>query len=741
MRANLGWNTWDVQHVNGVVHLESGLRIRFILENAQTGERKEDFDWQHDLVYLGPHSGRDMNYAQIHLRWREADLHLTYAVETDRFVCQVDAQHAEGMALLVEVDGVWDAKVRVTTFPRGLRIYTGTGDVWMVYAAQGDDISASEQTSSGSLHLNLNRLISIDVRKEGAALTGATPDVIDDQRMIYESQRLLTSGWLGPSADGLTRSIHWNTIWEASQGRVCTPVSREWCVSPAWGGYVLFDWDTFFCALMAGLESPDLMQDNIRAILQETTPLGFVPNFGSARAASLDRSQPPVGAYVVLKAWRAMRLSEEPLRRDLLEETFERLLTWHQWWLPKRDGNHDGLLEWGSDAIQEGHDFENHTLRAAMYESGLDNSPMYDQAVFNLAASTMELADVGLNALYALDAWALSEIALEIGQNEQARKLHAEYVDLAGRINELLWNEQAGIYQNRFWDGRFSDSISPTNFYPLIAGIVPPERAQRMLREHLLNENEFWGEYVLPSIARNDPGYRQREIVRAGVTESTTDYWRGRIWGPMNFLVSEGLRRYGFDREAHEFARKSVRLFLKEWTEENHVHENYNDLSGEGDDVPNANALYHWGALLAYLGIQELADCEAWEGWRFGCLDVEEAGVRGILLEEGRLEVTSGADGLRVELDGHLVLASDKPVIVRAYRTEAGRIQFRVEGDVSEVKIQIGLFKKGQLEDRAWAKLRTGQLFELGQVQTVAVSPEGRVSAELSLPCEVEVTW
>jgi hypothetical protein len=74
-------------------------------------------------------------------------------------------------------------------------------------------------------------------------------------------------------------------------------------------------------------------------------------------------------------------------------------------------------------------------------------------------------------------------------------------------------------------------------------------------------------------------------VVRDGIAEATSDYWRGRIWGPRNFLVSEGLRRYGFDDEVHSFAKKSLRLFLQEWQDENHVHENYNDLTGEGDDV------------------------------------------------------------------------------------------------------------------------------------------------------------
>jgi glycogen debranching enzyme len=515
-------------------------------------------------------------------------------------------------------------------------------------------------------------------------------------------------------------------------------VSREWCTNDFWGGYVLFDWDTFFCAMMATLESPELSKDNFRAILGEMTQDGFVPNFGAARTASNDRSQPPVGAYCILKVWRSMQLAASTERRGLLEESFNRLLQWHRWWLPNRDGNNDGLLEWGSNPLKDPLAPENHTLRAAMFESGLDNSPMYDEAVFNPVTHTMELSDVGLNALYALDAWALSEIAAEIGRNEEARVLHEEYVGLAERINRELWNEADGIYQNRRWDGQFSTHLSPTNFYPLIAGIVSPERAKRMIHEHLLNEKEFWGEFVLPSISRNDAGYRQKEVVRDGVAESMSDYWRGRIWGPMNFLVSEGLRRYGFDAEAHLLARKSVKLFLQEWGGENHVHENYNDLTGEGDDVPSANALYHWGALLAYMGIQELVDCEPWNGWRFGNIDSESALVEGIQVEEGRLVVQSGGTGLKVSVDQRVLLETDKAVIVRGYRTEPGRLQFRLSGEAEQIHLRIGL--PGNANGGS-VKARTGQIFEMGHVQTMKADLEGIVEIDLHVPSEVEITW
>jgi hypothetical protein len=31
------------------------------------------------------------------------------------------------------------------------------------------------------------------------------------------------------------------------------------------------------------------------------------------------------------------------------------------------------------------------------------------------------------------------------------------------------------------------------------------------------------------------------------------------------------------------------------------VHENYNSITGTGDDVNNSDRFYHWGALLGYV--------------------------------------------------------------------------------------------------------------------------------------------
>ncbi|MGA7856772.1 MAG: hypothetical protein WCA11_02525, partial [Terracidiphilus sp.] len=87
-------------------------------------------------------------------------------------------------------------------------------------------------------------------------------------------------------------------------------------------------------------------------------------------------------------------------------------------------------------------------------------------------------------------------------------------------------------------------------------------------------------------------------------------YWRGRIWGPMNYLVYLGLRNYDDPAVRRDFAQKSYDLFLKEWKEKGHVHENYNAITGTGDDVTNSDRFYHWGALLGYVQYMEQSEPE-----------------------------------------------------------------------------------------------------------------------------------
>jgi hypothetical protein len=123
--------------------------------------------------------------------------------------------------------------------------------------------------------------------------------------------------------------------------------------------------------------------------------------------------------------------------------------------------------------------------------------------------------------------------------------------------------------------------------------VATPEQAERMMKEHFFNPNEFFGDYMIPSIARNDQAF------------ADNTYWRGRIWAPMNFLVYMGLRNYNLPEARKALVEKSTELLLKEWRQNRHVFENYNSVTGVGSDVRNSDAFYSWGGLLGFIPLME----------------------------------------------------------------------------------------------------------------------------------------
>ncbi len=157
-----------------------------------------------------------------------------------------------------------------------------------------------------------------------------------------------------------------------------------------------------------------------------------------------------------------------------------------------------------------------------------------------------------------------------------------------------LWDDKTGIFRDKYTDrNEFSKHLAPTNFYPLLAHVATQEQAERMIKEHFMNPNEFYGDWMIPSIARNDPAFRDNS------------YWRGRIWAPMNFLVYMGLRNYNLPEARKMLVDKSLQLIQKEWRQNRHVYENYNSVTGVGGDVGNSDAFYSWGGLLGFIPLME----------------------------------------------------------------------------------------------------------------------------------------
>src|SRR5207248_1450745 len=118
----------------------------------------------------------------------------------------------------------------------------------------------------------------------------------------------------------------------------------------------------------------------------------------------------------------------------------------------------------------------------------------------------------------------LGLMARELGLSEAAREHDAIAASLRKKIGEHFWDESRNIFANRLWSGKFTRSVAPTSFYPLLCGAASAEQIGHLLA-HLDSEQGFGGEYGLPSVARSDP------------TLNENVYWRGRIWPILNWLV------------------------------------------------------------------------------------------------------------------------------------------------------------------------------------------------------------
>ncbi|MDR5727659.1 MAG: trehalase family glycosidase [Terriglobia bacterium] len=597
-RLARGWNTWDTDSVITQVLLPEGLAVRVGIKHQGT-EGSDRFlpaaligrqGNEDERVIPGPHA-YDGSYTDLKLIWHGHVIRIQSAHDGNDLVLLAtplpSTTNSHLPAEIVFSTGMlWNRPG--TAVKRADRLEAQLPNRTIAIFLSGVDTSDVSVPISGAyFSADLNSPVGLST---GEPRTVAEiQSALERERLAYR-QSVSAFGSRAPVADAIQTVIGWDTIYEPQGRRVISPVSRIWSVH--WGGYVLFDWDTFFAATLAATGNRDLAYANAIEICHEATSQGFIPNYARSHGwKSTDRSEPPVGAITVLGLYRKFH------DRWLLEDTFVPLLTWNRWWAEHRD--RQGYLVWGSDGENQPVNLDDRsvgTRAGAILESGLDNSPMYDGASYDETTHQLAFADVGLMGMYIADCDALAKIAEILGENAEAEELHKRAAKYRASL-ATLWDEKTGIFLNKdLGTGQFSYRLSPTNFYPMLTRAATPEQARRMVDEHLLNPKEFWGEWVIPSIARDDPAFKDQ------------NYWRGRIWGPMNYLVYLGLRNYqqpDIDRARVQLAQKSLHLFLKDWQANGHVHENYNAITGSGDDVANSDRFYHWGALLGLIDLQE----------------------------------------------------------------------------------------------------------------------------------------
>jgi glycogen debranching enzyme len=202
------------------------------------------------------------------------------------------------------------------------------------------------------------------------------------------------------------------------------------------------------------------------------------------------------------------------------------------------------------------------------YSSGLDDSPLWDYGL------PVESPD--LNTYLCVQMGSLAMIAEALGMESEGAMWRRRAAAIVRRMIEDFWDDEAGLFR-AMHDNEFVPVATPFNLYPLWTGQLPDRIRDRVIG-HLTDPAEFWGEYAIPSVARNDPHFAPDRM------------WRGPVWVNINYIFIEALRQVGKFDLANVLIEKTLNLIMGQPG----VYEYYHAETGE--PPPTAAAVFGWTA-------------------------------------------------------------------------------------------------------------------------------------------------
>jgi len=187
-----------------------------------------------------------------------------------------------------------------------------------------------------------------------------------------------------------------------------------------------------------------------------------------------------------------------------------------------------------------------------MRESGFDPSNRFGP--FNI--DIIHYDPVCLNSLLYLMETDTAEILGILGQVRQARVWINRATERKQRINRLMWDEKDGLYYDyNFARKEVRRYPFVTTFYPLWVGAADSRQAARIVA----NLKRF-----------ERPG---------GLLTSTNvsgNQWDAPFgWAPTEMIAIQGLRRYGYGKEADRITANFLSTILKEFIQHNTIVEKY----------------------------------------------------------------------------------------------------------------------------------------------------------------------
>ncbi len=415
---------------------------------------------------------------------------------------------------------------------------------------------------------------------------------------------------------------------------------RDGFTAPAEGLYPhQWLWDSCFIAIGIAEYDVPKAQEELRSLLRGQWSNGMLPHmiFSDANEHKRDRNiwqswrnphspdriatsgmtQPPMLAEAVVRIGKKLNKVE---RRGWYQDMFPALVQHHSWLYRERDPHDEGL-----------------TLLIHPWESGLDNSPPWiDQLHLHsrplwvsivdklkldkifllfrrdtrhvppgqrlnaidsllyftvlqrlkrkdwdiekiLSRSHFALQDMSFNCILIRANTHLQEIAKYIGR-ELPEELVAS-MEKAEEALELCWDGFYKQYYSRtFITRKLVKEPSIASLMPLYAGCISKERADELVKQ-LSSAQQFAGKYPIPSVPFSSDWYKE------------LGYWQGPSWINTNWLIADGLQRYGYEKEAQHIRTQSIKA-----VEEHGPYEYFSAKTGKPAGAKN----FSWTAALVY---------------------------------------------------------------------------------------------------------------------------------------------
>lgn len=318
-------------------------------------------------------------------------------------------------------------------------------------------------------------------------------------------------------------------------------------------------------------------------------------------------TQPPLLAEAVFRIGEKL---EFPERRSWYRQTFPALLGYHEWIYRERDPHEEGLalqihpwetgldntppwmsqlhehlLPWWIRVLQKTRlDYvagllrrDTHLVPAAQRYSNIDAMAIFDaqrrlrRKEYNidriLDHSLFSVEDLAFNSILIRN----NDVLLSIAKTLRAEVPEAlvKRMELAKKALEELWDPYTEAYYPRdFVTHKLLKEPSIEALLPLYAGCISKERAALLVKS-IENNHMFGPPHPLPSVPLNSPWFDAER------------YWQGPVWFNTNWLIADGLHRYGYSDHAEALIESSLELVRS-----GEFYEYYNPLTGDPLGAP-----------------------------------------------------------------------------------------------------------------------------------------------------------